>query len=233
MHHSLPPLVICRFLASFSKLNRRMFLSFRTTCRSRSAFRFTALAVAVMTAAALHATGQGTHLWTQSRLEEFEKGTPQGVALTSDGHLREGPSLTELATTPSTYVWSVAVDKVGTAYVGTASPATVLRVGQDGKPFTIWQLHERLWSACRRAGPRQIRWHDLGHSCASQLAGAGVPLNQIQHWLAHSTITMTMRYVHLAPGSGADLITAPETPTSVAASWQQGHTEATKLSDIS
>ena len=38
------------------------------------------------------ASAQGTHLWTQSRLEEFEKGTPQGVALTSDGHLREGPA---------------------------------------------------------------------------------------------------------------------------------------------
>ena len=45
---------------------------------------------------------------------------------------------------------------------------------QDGKPFTIWQLHERLWRACRRAGLREIRWHDLRHSFASQLASAGV-----------------------------------------------------------
>ena len=28
---------------------------------------------------------QGTHLWTQSRIEEFEKGTPQGVAIGSNG----------------------------------------------------------------------------------------------------------------------------------------------------
>jgi Phage integrase family. len=60
-----------------------------------------------------------------------------------------------------------------------------------------------------------------------------VPLNQIQQWLGHSTITMTMRYAHLAPGSGADLIKALETPTSVAAGWQQRQTEETKLSDIS
>jgi hypothetical protein len=116
-----------------------MFLSFRTTRRFRSAFRFTALAVAGIAVAAVHASAQGTHLWTQSRLEEFEKGTPQGVALTSDGHLRTGPGLTELATTPSTYVWSVAVDKSGTAYVGTASPATVLRIGADGKAFTLFE----------------------------------------------------------------------------------------------
>ncbi len=91
----------------------------------------------------------------------------------------------------------------------------------DGTPFTIWQLHERLWSACRRAGIRKIRWHDLRHSFASQSAIAGVPLNQIQHWLGHSTITMTMRYAHLAPGSGAEFIAALESPVAVATTWQQ------------
>ena len=82
--------------------------------------------------AAYPALSQGTHLWTQSRFEEFEKGTPEGVSISSDGRLREGPSLQERLTTPSTFVWSVAQDKNGTAFVGTASPATVLRVGADG-----------------------------------------------------------------------------------------------------
>ena len=85
------------------------------------------------------ASAQGTHLWTQSRLEEFEKGTPQGVALTSNGHLREGPALTELLTTPSSFIWSVAADKAGVSYLGTASPATVLRIGVDAKPFTLFE----------------------------------------------------------------------------------------------
>jgi hypothetical protein len=93
-------------------------------------------------AAAPQVCAQGTHLWTQSRLEEFEKGTPQGVALTSDGFLRQGPGLTERFTTPSTTVWSVAVDKSGTAYLGTASPATVLRVGPDGRPFTLFETKD-------------------------------------------------------------------------------------------
>jgi hypothetical protein len=74
---------------------------------------------------------QGTRLWTQSRLEEFEKGTPQGVAIGSDGKLRSGPVAAEVLTTPSSFVWSVAVDKAGTAYVATGSPATVLRVSPD------------------------------------------------------------------------------------------------------
>jgi len=95
-----------------------------------------------MAVASLPASAQGTHLWTQSRLEEFEKGTPQGVAITSDGHLRTGSGLTELLTTPSTYVWSLAVDKSGTAYVGTASPAAVLRVGPNGKPLTLFETKD-------------------------------------------------------------------------------------------
>jgi len=86
------------------------------------------------------ALAQGTHLWTQSRFEEFEKGTPQGVAIGSDGTLREGSALKEWLTTPSTFVWSVAASKNGAVYLGTGSPATVLRVENDGKrPFTLFE----------------------------------------------------------------------------------------------
>ncbi len=98
------------------------------------------------------ARAQGTHLWTQSTLEDFEKGTPQGVALTSDGHLRQGPGLTGVVTTPSTFVWSVAADKNGVAYLGTGSPATVLRVGRDGKPFTLFKTKD-LTVQVVRIGP--------------------------------------------------------------------------------
>jgi len=119
-----------------------MFFSSLTDCRFRYAIRIAALGVAGMAVASIASFAQGTHLWSQSRLEEFEKGTPQGVAITSDGTLRAGPGLSEVATTPSTYVWSVAVDKAGTAYVGTASPAAVLRIGADGKAFTIFETKD-------------------------------------------------------------------------------------------
>jgi len=120
-----------------------MFVSKPTRSLLDSAARSSALAVALFAAtAAQPAFAQGTHLWTQSRIDEFEKGTPQGVAVTNDGHLREGPGLTELLTTPSTFVWSVAAGKNGEAYVGTASPATVLRVGKDSKPFTLFETKD-------------------------------------------------------------------------------------------
>jgi integrase len=91
---------------------------------------------------------------------------------------------------------------------------------EDGAALLIGQLHERLWGACRRAGIREIRWHDLRHTFASQMAMQGATIPQIQQWMGHSTITMTMRYAHLAPGSGADVIRRLDA-NSVAKPWQK------------
>jgi WD40 repeat protein len=131
-------------MPDFSRLNGSMFASNRIIRRIGPASNLPFLAAVLFAAVAASqpAFAQGTHLWTQSRIDEFEKGTPQGVAITSDGNLREGPALSEVLTTPSTFVWSVAVDKSGTAYLGTASPATVLRVGADGKPFTLFETKD-------------------------------------------------------------------------------------------
>src|SRR6516165_9632938 len=122
----------------------------RTTRRLRFAFTIAALAAASAVFPTLRpAHAQGTHLWTQSRFEEFEKGTPDGVAITSDGRLREGPVLKETLTTPSTFVWSVAVSKGGTVFLGTGSPATVQRAGADGKTFTLFETRDLTVQAVR------------------------------------------------------------------------------------
>lgn len=74
---------------------------------------------------------------------------------------------------------------------------------QDGRVFSdldASRLKRRLHAACRRAGVAEVRWHDLRHSFASQLVSAGVSLRQVQAWLGHSTVAMTERYAHLAPG---------------------------------
>ena len=44
-----------------------------------------------------------------------------------------------------------------------------------------------------RAHPHALR-HTYGRHCILQ----GVPVNVLQQWLGHATLTMTMRYVHLA-----------------------------------
>jgi streptogramin lyase len=77
-------------------------------------------------------------------MEDFEKGTPDGVAIESDGHLRESPDLTGLATTPSTFVWALAADKGGHIFAGTGTPASVLRLGEKpgDKPFTLFETKD-------------------------------------------------------------------------------------------
>ncbi len=115
--------------------------SFPGLSRLSSPLRIAAFA-ALCATVLVPARAQSTHLWTQSHVDEFEKGTPQGVAITSNGKLREAPGLKEIVTTPSTFVWSIAADKSGNAFLGTAAPATVLRVGADGKPFTLFETKD-------------------------------------------------------------------------------------------
>ena len=84
------------------------------------------------------AHSQGTRLWSQSKFEELEKGKPNGVAITSDGHLVAGPESRMILATPATYVWSVAADREGNAYVATGIPSTVMRVTPDGKSTRLF-----------------------------------------------------------------------------------------------
>ncbi|MEM7462921.1 MAG: site-specific integrase [Pseudomonadota bacterium] len=48
-------------------------------------------------------------------------------------------------------------------------------------------------------GDPQIVPHILRHTCASRLAQNGVDIKRIQEFLGHKSLTMTLRYAHLAP----------------------------------
>jgi site-specific recombinase XerD len=73
----------------------------------------------------------------------------------------------------------------------------------DGSKLRPGQFHEVLWAAQRKSGLLRIKWHELPHSFASILTTGGAPLRVVQSLLGHSTIRMTERYAHLAPGESA------------------------------
>jgi len=103
-----------------------------------SRFRLSLQLVLILALSSI-AHAQGTHLWSQSRYEDFEKGRPHGVAIRSDGSIIPGPKVTSVVTTPSTYIWAVASDSAGNAYLATGSPATVLKVTTDGKSTKLFE----------------------------------------------------------------------------------------------
>jgi site-specific recombinase XerD len=49
----------------------------------------------------------------------------------------------------------------------------------------------------------------------------GVPIRRVQEWLGHSTITMTMRYSHLAPNGDANLNAALDAQLAQAAAQRR------------
>jgi integrase len=71
----------------------------------------------------------------------------------------------------------------------------------DGRPVVDWVAECGIRRACQQAGIRQITWHTLRHTFASQLVTEGVPINVVQTLLGHSTVVMTMKYAHLAPSA--------------------------------
>ena len=89
---------------------------------------------------------QGTKLWSVDRYEDLAKGSAEGVAIRSDGTLEAGPATSLLYTTGGSYVWSIATDAAGTAYVGmggsVAGSAAVMRVAPDGKAAKVFEGKE-------------------------------------------------------------------------------------------
>ena len=69
----------------------------------------------------------------------------------------------------------------------------------EGKPFTQSAIEAALRYACKRAGLRPIGSHVLRHTFCSHLAMRSAAPKAIQELAGHSTLAMTMRYMHLAP----------------------------------
>lgn len=75
---------------------------------------------------------------------------------------------------------------------------------EDGKPYGNWR--KAFETACKAAGIKDFRFHDLRHTFASYLGMEGYNAFTIQALTGHKTLAMVQRYTHLAPSYLKDAV---------------------------
>jgi integrase len=90
--------------------------------------------------------------------------------------------------------------------------------GPGGEPWTRHLMRKRLYRIYKRAGLRIMGWHVLRHTFCSHLAMRGAAPKAIQELAGHTTLTMTMRYMHLAPAALREAISLLDSRSP----WQPG-----------
>ncbi len=70
-----------------------------------------------------------------------------------------------------------------------------------GEALDRSQVRKRFQRACRRAGVRVVRFHDLRHTFGTRIAASGeVSLRTLQEWMGHRDPKTTMVYADYQPG---------------------------------
>jgi hypothetical protein len=76
-----------------------------------------------------------------------------------------------------------------------------------GRPLDRSGVVKRFKAALRRAGVREVRFHDLRHTFGTRMAAAGVPMRTLQEWMGHRNFKTTLIYAdYMPPEREADLV---------------------------
>jgi integrase len=91
---------------------------------------------------------------------------------------------------------------------GVTEDGRIFRTPRGGLMDHI-RLNEAVHRAAEQAGLPPVKFHDLRHTCASILIQAGQNPKQVQSYLGHQTIAMTLNtYSHLFPADSGALADA-------------------------
>ena len=85
-------------------------------------------------------------------------------------------------------------------------PRTHVFDNADGTLLTASQCRKPLHRIARRAGLREIGWHVLRHTFASHLFMNGTKPLEVQEYMGHATLQMTLRYAHLSPDPSREAV---------------------------
>ena len=90
-----------------------------------------------------------------------------------------------------------------------------------GRPYQ--DIKRSFLSACKRAGIKDFRFHDMRHTFASHLVMAGVDITTVKELLGHKTLSMTLRYALLAPSHKVKAVEALDNSLNDGSSAQKLH----------
>jgi integrase len=118
-------------------------------------------------------------------------------------HSTEGKSdLSTRRSVPMADRLLAALDTWSTRTIYNGDEHLVFAHPQTGHPLDGSKVTKRFQNACRDAGVRPIRFHDLRHTFATQLAASGkVSLRTLQEFLGHADAKTTQIYAHYAPSA--------------------------------
>lgn len=104
------------------------------------------------------------------------------------------------------------LDVRGSRQLPASAPLFCTLQGQAMIPSYVRALLPRL---ARKAGlSKRVHAHGLRHTFAAELAREGVPMNQIQKQLGHSSLAVTSRYLdHISPAELLETIASRPVPT--------------------
>ena len=87
-------------------------------------------------------------------------------------------------------IWPPNADRLAAGKKWTVSD--LVFTTRNGTPIEPRNLNRAFETLSRRAGIRQVRFHDLRHTCASLLHEQGADARTIMEVLGHSSIRVTM-----------------------------------------
>ncbi|MBA2638019.1 MAG: site-specific integrase, partial [Solirubrobacterales bacterium] len=70
---------------------------------------------------------------------------------------------------------------------------------QTGRPYDASKMRTRFKDTLKRAGLRELRFHDLRHTFGTRMAAVGVPMRTLQEWMGHRDFATTLIYADFAP----------------------------------